>query len=250
MAGVATMMLLETAGLSRRFGGLLAVDEVTLRLAPGEIRAVIGPNGAGKTTLLGMISGRIRPSAGRISFKGEDVTDLSAWQRTMRGILYTFQVTSIFQNLSCYENVALGAQRRLMTGLLSRLFLRESRVASRVTAVLERVGLAAASQQRAGSLPYGHQRLLETAMALVFEPELLILDEPTQGLTPAEINGFCTLIREVATDATVLLIEHNISVVFELASQITVMDKGAILAEGSPAEIEGHPVVQQAYLAH
>ena len=245
---MAAVTLLETAALARRFGGLQAVDGVSFRLAAGEIRAIIGPNGAGKTTLVGMISGRVRPSAGTIAFKGRGITRLSAWERVMRGIVYTFQITSIYPNLTCYENVALAAQRRLMGGFLDRLTLGEARIAARVETALGRVGLAASTDGRADALPYGHQRLVEVAMGLALEPELLILDEPTQGLAPEEISEFCGLIRQIAQDATVLLIEHNLSVVLELAQQITVMDRGAILAEGTPAEIERHPEVQRAYL--
>jgi branched-chain amino acid transport system ATP-binding protein len=245
---MAAVTLLETAGLSRRFGGLQAVRDVAFRLEEGEIRAVIGPNGAGKTTFVSMISGRVQPSAGTIAFRGRDITALRPWQRVMRGIVYTFQVTSIFRSLSCYENVALPAQRRLMRGPLARLTLREHHVRHRVEAALDAVGLRAESDRRADTLPYGHQRLLEVAMGLALEPQLLILDEPTQGLAPDEITAFCALIRRIAQGATILLIEHNMSVVLELAQRITVLERGAILAEGTPAEIERHPDVQRAYL--
>lgn len=245
---MAAVTLLETAGLSRNFGGLMAVRDVEFRLAGGEIRAIIGPNGAGKTTLVGIISGRIRPSSGTITFKGRDITRLRAWDRVALGIVYTFQVTSIYGNLSCYENVALAAQRRLMDGPIDRLALGERRIGERVAAALGEVGLAASAERRAGTLPYGHQRLLEVAMGLALEPELLILDEPTQGLAEEEISTFCGLIRKISEEATVLLIEHNMAVVLELAGKITVMDKGAIIAEGTPEEIERHPEVQRAYL--
>ena len=245
---MAAVTLLETTALGRRFGGLEAVKDVDFRLAEGEIRAIIGPNGAGKTTLVSVISGRIRATQGRIAFKGRDITRLSAAERVMRGIVYTFQVTSIFGKLSCYENVALAAQRRLMGGLGARLALSERRIAERVEAALLEVGLAESIERQADTLPYGHQRLLEVAMALALEPELLILDEPTQGLAQDEISAFCELIRTLAEDATVLLIEHNMSVVLELARTITVMDKGVIIAEGTPAEIERDAQVQRAYL--
>ena len=242
------MTLLETKGLSRNFGGLQAVDTVDFILPKGEIRAVIGPNGAGKTTFVGMISGRITPTNGTIVFKGRDITRRKAWDRVMDGIVYTFQITSVFPNLSCYENIALAAQRRLLTGFFGRLTVREDAIAARVDDALGRVGLAGAREQEAGNLPYGHQRLLEIAMGLALEPELLILDEPTQGLSAEEIGGFCDLIREISTDTTILLIEHNMAVVLELAQRITVMDKGAIIAEGTPAEVEADQDVQRAYL--
>jgi branched-chain amino acid transport system ATP-binding protein len=245
---MAAVTLLETRAIFKNFGGLHAVRDVDFRLAGGEIRAIIGPNGAGKTTLVGIISGRIDPTAGTIAFKGQDITGLRAWERVMRGIVYTFQVTSIYKNLTCYENVALAAQRRLMGTLFDRFALGEPRIAERVEAALSDVGLAGSMDRQADQLPYGHQRLLEVAMGLALDPELLILDEPTQGLAQEEISGFCALIRTISEAATVLLIEHNMSVVLELAGKITVMDKGAIIAEGSPAEIERHPEVQRAYL--
>ncbi|MGH6907594.1 MAG: ABC transporter ATP-binding protein, partial [Aestuariivirga sp.] len=208
------------------------------------VRAIIGPNGAGKTTLAGMISGRITPSTGRIAFKGEDITHAKSWNRVLLGIVYTFQVTSIYRNLTCYENVALAAQRRRPDVVISR----EKAISDAVAEALARVGLAGDLNRQAGVLPHGHQRLLEMAMALALAPELLILDEPTQGLAPSEIAAFCELVREVSKTATVLLIEHNLKVVLELADRITVMDRGSILAEGTPKEIEQHPAVRQAYL--
>ncbi len=245
---MAAVTLLETSGLSKNFGGLRAVRQVDFRIAGGEIRAIIGPNGAGKTTLVSVIAGRIRPSDGSVTFKGRDITRLRDWERVHRGIVYTFQVTSIYRNLTCYENVALAAQRRLMRGPIDRISLGEQPIAEAVEAALGRVGLAGSMDRRADELPYGHQRLLELAMGLALEPELLILDEPTQGLAQQEISEFCELIRGIAKAATVLLIEHNMSVVLELAETVTVMDQGEIIAEGTPAEIERHPEVQRAYL--
>ena len=242
------MSLLQTRALSRHFGGVRAVREVDFELPAGEIRAVIGPNGAGKTTFVNMISGRIRPSEGRIRFKGEDITALRNWQRARRGIVYTFQITSIFRNLSCHDNVALALQRARMTGLGGRLYLDAGALRGQAEAALERVGLAARIDERAANLPYGHQRLLEVAMGLALAPELLIMDEPTQGLSESEVLAFCDLTRAIARETTVLLIEHNMSVVMELADRITVMDNGAVLAEGAPAEIAANAEVQRAYL--
>ena len=240
--------LLETKALCKHFGGLTAVNEVDLSVTPGEIRALIGPNGAGKTTLVGMICGRLAPSSGRIVYNGEDITATPPWERLKRGIVYTFQVTSIFKGLTCYENVALPAQRKLMRGIAARIALSESAVATRVHTALESVGLAGEAEKQADQLAYGHQRLLELAMALAAEPQLLILDEPTQGLAEAEIAQLCALVRTIAQRATVLLIEHNMDVVLSLASRVTVMDAGSIIAEGTPAEIARDPVVQKAYL--
>ncbi len=240
--------VLATTNLAKRFGGLLAVDGVNFEVPGGQIRAVIGPNGAGKTTLMGLISGRLTPTDGRISFNGEDVTRQRAWDRARSGIVYTFQVTSIYAELSCYENVALAAQRQLAGGLLAQLRLGEKRIAECVAAALEQVGLAQVATQRADSLPYGHQRLLEVAMALALAPKLLILDEPTQGLANAEIDTLCEHVRAMAGDITVIVIEHNMPVVLDLADYITVMDRGAVLAEGDASQIAGDPQVQQAYL--
>ncbi len=242
------MSLLRTQSLSKRFGGLEAVRNIDLELPAGEIRAVIGPNGAGKTTLVSVISGRLAPSAGRIFFKDRDITGLSAWQRARAGIVYTFQITSVFQNLSCHDNLALAIQRQGMTGLAGCLREDPMVLRAEVEAALARVGLAEDIDRRAGELPYGHQRLLEVALGLALSPELLIMDEPTQGLSNAEIARFCDLTREIASEVTVLLIEHNMPVVMELAERITVVERGAILAEGTPAEIQADASVQRAYL--
>ncbi len=239
MTVAASGPLLETEVLPRRFGGLTAVDHVDFQLFPGEIRALIGPNGAGKTTFVGLLSGRIPPSEGRVRFGGEDVTRLPAHARMGRGMAYTFQITSVFANLSLFDNVALAVQRRLARG---------EGLEAETMAALDRVGLAGRARQTAGDLSYGHQRLLEIAMGLAQRPRLLILDEPTQGLSDGEIEGFKALVRDVAAEATVLLIEHNMDVVMSLATRITVLDMGAKLAEGDPAAIHADAAVQRAYL--
>jgi branched-chain amino acid transport system ATP-binding protein len=240
--------LLETRGLSKRFGGLEAVRGVDFRLDRGEIRALIGPNGAGKTTLVGLISGRLRATAGEVRFAGRDVTRLRAWERAVLGIVYTFQVTSIYRTLSVHDNVALAAQRPRLRTPLDWLALDRAAVAADVEAALARVGLADLRDRRAGTLAYGHQRILEVAMALALRPTLLILDEPTQGLAGDEIEAVCRLVQAIAGGTTILLIEHNMAVVLELANRVTVMDQGRILADGTPREIEAHPEVQRAYL--
>ena len=232
------MTLLSTRGLTRDFGGLRAVDHVDFDLDAGEIRAVIGPNGAGKTTFVGLVCGRIRPTAGTVRFAGEDVTRLPAHARVRRGIAYTFQITSVFPGLTVHDNVALAAQRRHPGSALGPA----------VRTALARVGLGDQAEQRAGTLSYGHQRLLELAMGLALEPRLLILDEPTQGLADAEIEDFQRLVREVAENTTVLLIEHNMAVVMALADRITVLEAGRVLAEGSPPAIRADRAVQAAYL--
>ncbi|MBN9249742.1 MAG: ABC transporter ATP-binding protein [Mesorhizobium sp. 61-13] len=236
------MPLMTTKGLSRHFGGLRAVDDVDFALMPGEIRAVIGPNGAGKTTFVSLVCGRIEPTAGMIVFDGSDITNLPAHKRVRLGIAYTFQITSIFANLSAYENVALPVQRTLTDGRS------KGQVHAGVTEALERVGLANRAHIPAGQLAYGHQRLLEVAMGLALKPRLLVLDEPTQGLADSEIENFTGLVREIARDATVLIIEHNMPVVMELADRITVFEAGRILAEGTPEAIRANATVQRAYL--
>lgn len=234
--------LLTTKGLSRDFGGLRAVDAVDFSLMPGEIRAIIGPNGAGKTTFVSLVCGRIEPSAGKIAFDGIDITDLPAHRRVRLGIAYTFQITSVFSNLTVYDNVALPVQRTLEDGR------GRGAVRTGVMEALARVGLADRADMPAGQLAYGHQRLLEVAMGLALKPRLLILDEPTQGLADAEIDVFIPLVREIAKEATVLIIEHNMRVVMELADRITVVNAGKILAEGTPEEIREDEAVQEAYL--
>jgi branched-chain amino acid transport system ATP-binding protein len=234
--------LLTTKGLSRYFGGLRAVDGVDFALMPGEIRAIIGPNGAGKTTFVSLLSGRIRPSSGMIVFDGADITAMPAYKRVRLGVAYTFQITSVFANLTAFDNVALPVQRTLTDGRS------KGQVRSGVMAALERAGLADRAGTLAAHLSYGHQRLLEVAMGLALKPRLLILDEPTQGLADGEIDNFITLVREIAKDATVLLIEHNMPVVMQLANRITVFNSGKILAEGTPGEIRANAEVQDAYL--
>ncbi|MER8923145.1 ABC transporter ATP-binding protein [Mesorhizobium sp. M0317] len=236
------MPLLTTKGLARSFGGLRAVDGVDFQLMPGEIRAVIGPNGAGKTTFVSLVSGRIQPSSGMIVFDGADITSQPAYLRVRRGIAYTFQITSVFANLSAYDNVALPVQRTLTDGRS------KGAVRTGVMAALERTGLAGRAHMPAGQLSYGHQRLLEVAMGLALKPRLLILDEPTQGLADSEIDNFIGLVREIAKSATVLLIEHNMPVVMQLADRITVFNAGKILAEGTPEQVRANTQVQEAYL--
>ncbi len=232
---------LSATGLVKDFGGLRAVDVDAFALHAGEIRAVIGPNGAGKTTFVGLLCGRFPPTAGRIRFEGRDITGMPAHERVGLGIAYTFQITSIFGNLSLYDNVALPAQRRAMLD-------GGGDVRARAMAALKRVGLADRATEIASAQSYGHQRLLEVAMGLALGPKVLILDEPTQGLADSEIAAFIDLVREVARETTILLIEHNMPVVMALAERITVLDRGRILAEGTPEAIRADAAVQAAYL--
>ncbi|WP_294225650.1 ABC transporter ATP-binding protein [uncultured Shimia sp.] len=233
------MSLLSAQGLTKQFNGLLAVEDVTLEIPEGQVRALIGPNGAGKTTLVGMLSGRIAPSAGTVIFDGRDVTAWPAHKRISAGMGYTFQITSVFPNLSVWENVALAA-RRTLSG--------RSDMENAVSASLERVGLIDHRFEEAGDLSYGHQRLLEIAMGLAQAPKLLILDEPTQGLADSEVAAFNQLILELAGSTTVLLIEHNMDVVMQVADFVTVLDAGKVLFEGIPDDVKANAAVQAAYL--
>lgn len=230
-------IILSAKGLTKHYDGIKAVENVDFDLIAGEIHALIGPNGAGKTTFVSLLSGRITPSAGTIQFDGADITHLPAHTRVARGIAYTFQITSIYANLPVFDNVALAIQRK-----------GSKRLHGDTMAALARVGLADMADQIAGTLAYGHQRLLEIAMGLSMNPKLLILDEPTQGLANSEIDAFKALIRAVTPQTTVLLIEHNMDVVMDLADQITVLNFGEKLATGTPAQIRANKAVQTAYL--
>ena len=237
---VMTTPHISADGISRHFGGLIAVDQVDFAVPRGEIRAIIGPNGAGKSTFVGMLCGRIPVSAGRIMFDGKDVTALPAHKRIRQGIAYTFQITSIYGRLSLQDNVRLATSWRWGND--------EQAIQNTIEESLEKVGLADRMDQMAGDLSYGHQRLLEIAMGISQHPQLLILDEPTQGLADSEIAGFVKLIRELGGDMTILLIEHNMNVVMDTADQITVLNLGKVLATGKPADIRANREVQIAYL--
>lgn len=234
---MAAVTLLEARGLTRHFDGLKAVDGVDFDLAEGEIHALIGPNGAGKTTFVSLLSGRIPVQSGTIRFAGRDITRLPAHARVRAGIAYTFQITQIYAALSVFDNVALAAQSR-----------HSHRLTEDAMAALARVGLEDRAGQVAGTLSYGHQRLLEVAMGLALQPKLLILDEPTQGLAMGEIETFKQIVRSVVPAATVLLIEHNMDVVMDLAQRITVLNFGKVLASGTPEAIRANAAVQTAYL--
>ena len=243
--------LLETRGLGRAFGALQAVAGVSLTVQPEEVRAVIGPNGAGKTTLFHLISGLLAPTAGDVLFRGEDVTALPAPARCRRGISRTFQITSIFPELSVLENVRMAVQLqgggnfRLVGG---RATLEASE--RRARASLDALGLIDRAAEQATTLPHGDQRLLEIAMAVAQEPALLLLDEPTQGLSPEDTVATVAVIRQVARrqHLTILLVEHDMDVVFDLADRISVLHFGQLIAEGTPNEIRANVEVQRAYL--
>lgn len=232
--------ILETKGLTKTYGGLNANYNIDFTLPRGEIHALIGPNGAGKSTFVGMLSGRIPATRGQVWFDGAEVTRLPAHKRISLGIAYTFQITSIFGKLPVRENVALAVRR-----ILGR---DRAAVQAKVNGVLERVGMTDQADQLAGDLSYGHQRVLEIAMGLAQNPELFILDEPTQGLALPEVEAFKDLVRDLRGETTILLIEHNMNVVMEVSDSLTVLNNGEVLARGTPDEIRANADVQAAYL--
>ncbi len=230
-------ILLYTENLTKNFQGIKAVNDINFKINHNEIRALIGPNGAGKTTFVSLLCGRIKASKGKVFFNGVNISHLPVYTRISMGIGYTFQITSIFFNLTVSENVALALKNK-----------RQEEKKSIVSEVLNKVGLIDRINQRSGDLSYGHQRLLELAMGIVQRPKLLILDEPTQGLSDLEIENFKKLIKKISATVTVLLIEHNMDVVMSIADKITVLHFGEIIAEGDKKSIQRNPVVQKAYL--
>lgn len=245
------MALLELDSLTRRFGGIVAVDHVTMQVESGEVRAVIGPNGAGKSTLFNLITGVLKPTEGNVRFASERLTGLPSHRICQRGISRTFQLTHLFPEMTARENVRLAAQVRhaqCWRPIGGAPVFAEA--AQRGDAALERLGLMPIAERMAGLLSHGDQRLLEVAMALAQQPRLLLLDEPTQGLSVEEtaqaVETLATLLSDGAL--TVLLVEHDMEVVFRLAHKITVLHRGAVIADGPPEVVRADPVVQTAYL--
>jgi branched-chain amino acid transport system ATP-binding protein len=246
-----TRPLIALDGLTKRYGALVAVDNVSMQVAPGEIRAVIGPNGAGKTTLFHLVTGVVRPTRGRVRFADGDITGLAAHKICQRGLSRTFQLTSLFPEMSARENATLAAQarnRRRWLPFGGEGVFRAARRAG--DAALELLGLGDVANRPAGLLSHGDQRLLEVAMAMAQEPKVLLLDEPTQGLSVEEtaqavetLAGFLEKSR-----LTALLVEHDMEVVFRLAHKITVLHRGAVIADGPPAAVKADARVQEAYL--
>ena len=244
-------LLLEIGSLTKRYGALVAVDNVSMHVVAGEIRAVIGPNGAGKTTLFHLITGVVKPTAGHVHFAGNDITGLPAHAICQRGLSRTFQLTSLFPEMSARENATLAAQARNPRRWLpfggGSVFMQARRAGD---AALELLGLTDVASRPAGLLSHGDQRLLEVAMAMAQEPKVLLLDEPTQGLSVEEtaqvvdtLSGFLERSR-----VTALLVEHDMEVVFRLAHKITVLHRGAVIADGMPATVKADSRVQEAYL--
>ena len=240
--------VLRLDGLTKRFGGLTAVDRVSLSFAPGTLHAVIGPNGAGKTTLFNLISGLLPADGGRIFFRGRDITGLKPHEVSRLGIKRTLQVKSVFPQLSVAENLWITAQakQRFLNPLRSAGHYRETR--EKVERTLDQIGLATLASRAAGTLSYGDVALLEIGMAIISDPELLLLDEPICGMSPAETERAVEKIRALALEVDIIIIEHDMQVVFGLASDITVMAQGGVLASGTPQQIAEDERVREAYL--
>ncbi len=243
--------LLETRGLTVRFGGQVAVDGVTCVFAPGTLTAIVGPNGAGKTTYFNLISGQLRASAGDVFLRGERITHLPAPLRARRGLGRAFQLTNLFPDLSVLENVRLAVQARAGIGL-SVLDIAESRteLTGKAAACLERVRMLPRARARAATLSHGDQRKLEIAILLALEPAIFMFDEPTAGMSVDEVPVILDLIEAIMAErrATILLVEHKMDVVRRLADRLIVLHQGALVADGTPEAVIASPIVQQAYL--
>ncbi|GIX48927.1 MAG: ABC transporter ATP-binding protein [Candidatus Tectimicrobiota bacterium] len=241
--------ILETRDLTKAFGGLVAVQRVNLGVTPGSIHAIIGPNGAGKTTLFNLLSGHLAPTAGRIFFQGRDITGLKPYAIAQLGIGRSFQISSLFPGLSVYENVRLAVQARSPYRFsLLRLASSLKEVNERAEAVLAQVGLYAQRHKLVRELSHGDYRALEVGLALATEPRLLLLDEPTSGMSRDETRAMMQLIERIGESRTIVLIEHDMKIVMSISTRITVLHQGAVLAEGTPAEVRQNEAVQRAYL--
>ena len=231
-----------------RFGGLAALNQISVAIPPGEIRAIIGPNGAGKSTLFNCVTGVLRPTSGRILFDGEDITGLPPHRISRKSIARSYQITNILPGASVFENVRIAVQSRHHGWSLWRHHRAFADVVDRARAVLAAVGLRDQEEELAANLSHGEQRNLEIGIALATEPRLLCLDEPTAGMSGVETRATVELIRRIAADLTILIVEHDMEVVMGLARTITVLHYGEVLAEGTPAEIQANPRVQEVYL--
>ena len=244
-----TAATLEAQSLCRSFGSLAIINDVTFSLRPGERRALIGPNGAGKTTFVNLLTGRLQPTSGSIFLNGVDITSVGEARRIHMGIGRTFQITSLFPQLSVRENIFLAVAER--EGIAERMIFpafRSSPQLQRVDELLERVGLQDVASRPVQLLPYGRQRLLEIAVVLALRPRILLLDEPAAGIPTAESHVILDILATLPDDIAILLIDHDMDLVFRFARQITVLVQGSILMEGTPQDVAADPRVREVYL--
>ena len=248
--GLTTDPILETRGLTRRFGGLAAVSGVSLAVSRGEVRSIIGPNGAGKTTLFNLITGALPPTSGRILLGGRDVTGAAPPALFRLGMVRSFQISQIFPRMTAREHVSLMVHGRLRRSgsPLARLGAGPGEIDAKIDAALAHVGLEARGGDLVGTMSHGDRRLVEIAMTLGAEPELLLLDEPTAGMSPEETRHTARLLRGLAPAVTLVIVEHDMSVVMTISDRISVLHRGEILAEGPPEEIRANREVQAVYL--
>jgi branched-chain amino acid transport system ATP-binding protein len=246
--GAASGPILRTEGLTMRFGGLTAVNKVSLSVERGEIRAIIGPNGAGKSTFFNCITGVLRPTAGRIILNGEDTAGLLPNEVSHRGLARSYQITNILPGATVLENVRVAAQSRRHAWNMLRNRFSFPDIIERTRTVLDAVGLLEQEDELAANLSHGAQRNLEIGIALATEPQLLCLDEPTAGMSVSETHATVELVRRIAKDLTIVIVEHDMEVVMGLAKTITVLHYGEVLAEGTPAQIQANARVQEVYL--
>jgi branched-chain amino acid transport system ATP-binding protein len=241
--------LLQVENLAKRFEGIVATDHIMLNVAAGELHAIIGPNGAGKTTLIAQLAGQLTPDSGRIRFDRHDITALPMYRRSRLGLARSFQITSLFLDLSVLDNVALAVQAH--AGHSFRFWRdarQEAELREPARAALERVGLNDCADLLASALSHGEHRQIELAMALVGSPRMLLLDEPMAGLGPEESARMVEMLRALKKELTILLVEHDMEAVFALADRITVLVYGRVIASGAPAEIRANAAVREAYL--
>jgi branched-chain amino acid transport system ATP-binding protein len=241
-------LILEAQGLDRSFGGIHAVDNVSLEIPEGSLHAIIGPNGSGKTTLFNLITGHTKPSSGRVRFAGQDITGMPYSKVARKGLAKSYQITTVFPLLTVFENVRIAAQAAAHSYVFWRPADGIKAVTRRTEEVLERIGLAADRDVIASNLSHGDQRRLDLAIALATSPRLLLLDEPTAGMSPTETAATVDLVRDLNEDVTILMIEHKMDVILNIADRITVLHQGQKLFEGAPAEVRSHPKVQEVYL--
>jgi branched-chain amino acid transport system ATP-binding protein len=241
--------VLETRGLVKQFGGIIATNDVTLSVEKGARHALIGPNGAGKTTIINMLTGVLRPSAGTILLEGRDITDLEPHKRVQLGIARTFQINQLFADLTPLETIGLAVSERLELGRQWwRLVGSKTVVIDESVEILHRFNLTDVMDERTANLPYGKQRLLEIALAIACRPNLLLLDEPAAGVPEAERRGILDAVAALPSDVTVLLIEHDMDIVFSFADRISVLVNGMLFVEGPPEEVAQDPRVKAVYL--